>query len=161
MVVPGVRFHSAPKGRNMLRLPARGRHVTREPLMVDPDLLGAPLATFRRRLAAYVMDLALFGLVVGGFFVAVSLWSIHRSEPELLGRLGDAVGNASSSAAADSNLGVDLMRLIAEVYIDSGDQAVVSDICFPVYANATRIVGGEAIAVPLDDWLQYDLDCSE
>ena len=29
MVVPGVRFLSAPKGRDMLRLPARGRHVTR------------------------------------------------------------------------------------------------------------------------------------
>ena len=37
----------------MLRIPPRGRHVTAEPLTVADNLLGAPLATFRRRAGGY------------------------------------------------------------------------------------------------------------
>jgi histidinol-phosphate aminotransferase len=52
----------------------------------------------------------------------------------------------------------DLMRLIADVYLDPGTEALVSDICFPVYANAARIEGAKVVTVPLDDELRYDLE---
>jgi histidinol-phosphate aminotransferase len=51
----------------------------------------------------------------------------------------------------------DLMRLIADVYLDPGTEAVVTDLCFPVYANAARIEGAKVVTVPLDDELRYDL----
>jgi len=33
----------------MLRIPERGRHITQEPQVIAPHLLGVNLATFRRR----------------------------------------------------------------------------------------------------------------
>jgi histidinol-phosphate aminotransferase len=35
---------------------------------------------------------------------------------------------------------------------------MVTDLCFPVYANVTRIGGAEVIEVPLNDHLDYDLE---
>jgi len=52
----------------------------------------------------------------------------------------------------------ELMRLIADAYLDRGDESVVADICFPVYENVTRIAGATPVRVPLDDRLDYDLE---
>jgi len=52
----------------------------------------------------------------------------------------------------------ELMRLIADAYLDHGLEAIVTDICFPVYAQVTRIAGAEPVEVPLSDDLQIDLE---
>lgn len=49
----------------MLRIPARGRHVSREPSVIAPHLLGMPLASFRRRTFAFLIDLFLFATLFG------------------------------------------------------------------------------------------------
>ncbi len=98
----------------MFRIPARGRHVTPEPLAVADQLLGAPLATFRRRAVAYVIDLAVFGLVVGSLFLGLSAWSIHRDDPTLLTRLGSAMtGSLEPGSPANTSVTMDIFRLVA------------------------------------------------
>ena len=52
----------------------------------------------------------------------------------------------------------EIMRLIADGYLERGDEALTADICFPVYENVTRIAGAVPVAVPLDGGLQYDLE---
>jgi uncharacterized RDD family membrane protein YckC len=71
----------------MFRIPARGRQVTQEPQTIAPNLLGAPLATFRRRAFAYLLDLVLFGLVAGTFFVGFSALDLHRRDSTFFARL--------------------------------------------------------------------------
>jgi len=99
----------------MLHIPARGRQVTDEPLTVAPELLGAPLASFRRRATAFVIDLVLFGLVVGGVFLGLSLRSIDRDDPTLLSRLGQATtGAAGADSVGRKALALDLFRLVVD-----------------------------------------------
>ncbi len=93
------------------RIPARARAVTQEPLVVAPELLGAPLASFRRRAAAYLLDLLLFGLVASALFVALSLWSIQREDPTLLPRLRASIAGELPAEARPA-LGADVLRLV-------------------------------------------------
>ena len=51
----------------------------------------------------------------------------------------------------------ELMRLVADAYLERDDEGIVADICFPVYANVIRIAGATPVEVPLDDNLDYDL----
>ncbi|MGC4114332.1 MAG: histidinol-phosphate transaminase [Myxococcales bacterium] len=51
----------------------------------------------------------------------------------------------------------ELMRTLADGYLEPGDEALVSDICFAVYENCIRIVGATPVVVPLTDDLHYDL----
>ena len=100
----------------MLRIPARGRHITKEPMTIASHLLGAPLATFRRRAVAYVVDLILFGIIVGGLLLGASLLSIHREDPTLLPRL-QRFGELSASVDGQppSERAVLLMDFLAMV----------------------------------------------
>ncbi len=52
----------------------------------------------------------------------------------------------------------DLMGLIADAYLGVGTEALVSDICFPVYANVARLDGADVVTVPLSDDFNYDLE---
>jgi hypothetical protein len=71
----------------MFRIPERGRHITQEPQTIAPHLLGLPLATFRRRMFAYVLDVVLFGLIIGGLFAGLSALDIHRRDGTFFPRL--------------------------------------------------------------------------
>ena len=71
----------------MFRIPARGRNITQEPQTIAPRLLGAPLATFRRRLFAFTVDVFLFGVIIGVLFVGFSALDIHRRDPSFFPRL--------------------------------------------------------------------------
>jgi histidinol-phosphate aminotransferase len=51
----------------------------------------------------------------------------------------------------------ELMRLVADAFLEQGDEGIVADICFPVYANVIRIAGATPVTVPLDAELGYDL----
>lgn len=52
----------------------------------------------------------------------------------------------------------ELMRLIADAYLAPDDEAIVADLCFPVYETVTRIAGARPLVVPLDSGLDYDLE---
>lgn len=77
-------------------------------------------------------------------------WYLRREIAERVGTNMDSIVVGAGSA--------DLMRLIAEVYLGSETEAIVADICFPVYANVACIAGAEVITVPLDEELGYDLE---
>lgn len=52
----------------------------------------------------------------------------------------------------------ELMKLVADAYLERGDEGIVADLCFPVYEKVIRIAGATPVEVPLDDELDYDLD---
>jgi len=92
----------------MFRIPARGREITQEPQVIAPELLGAPLATFRRRAAAFGLDVLLFGLIVGAMFLVLSALEIHRRDATFFPRLrvyGAMEKSEEKSAARESLLG--------------------------------------------------------
>ena len=97
--------------RLLPRIPARAAIITQEPLVVAPGLLGAPLATFRRRAVAFAIDLLLFGLVMGAVFAALSLASLHRDDPARLARLGRLLEGSGDGGVSPV---VDLLQLVAE-----------------------------------------------
>ncbi len=53
---------------------------------------------------------------------------------------------------------VELMRLVVDTFLERGDEAIVADLCFPVYENLVRLAGASPVIVPLDAELRYDLD---
>ncbi|HEY3354700.1 MAG TPA: histidinol-phosphate transaminase [Polyangia bacterium] len=52
----------------------------------------------------------------------------------------------------------EIMRLLADAYLRPGDEALMADLCFPVYETVTRVAGGRPVVVPLDEALGYDLE---
>lgn len=95
----------------MLRIPARGRHITQEPQTIAEHLLGHGLASFRRRFVAFLVDIALFGLVVGSLFLGLTAWSFHREDPTLFGRLRQVSSGQKSEAPS-----AELEAVVADVY---------------------------------------------
>jgi uncharacterized RDD family membrane protein YckC len=70
----------------------RRRQVTDEPLRIEPALMGWPLGTPWRRGAAFLTDLALFGLLYVLLVLGVACLTIQRSQPEFLPALAGFVG---------------------------------------------------------------------
>lgn len=52
----------------------------------------------------------------------------------------------------------ELMRLLADAFLENADEALMADVCFPVYATATRLAGAKPVVVPLDGKLDYHLE---
>jgi histidinol-phosphate aminotransferase len=71
--------------------------------------------------------------------------------------LGAAIGVSPDQLLLGAG-SAEIMRLLADAFLDRGDEGIVADICFPVYANVIRIAGAVPVAVPLDDKLGYDLE---
>ena len=64
------------------------RHwVTDEPQPVEPSLIGARLATFRRRATAFAFDLALFVVSYILLLVSLTAFNFHREDPSLIPNL--------------------------------------------------------------------------
>ncbi len=82
----------------MLKIPARGRHVTQEPQTIASHLLGQSLATFRRRMFSYLIDMIVFGLIVGLVFVGLTAWSFYREDPTLISRAKVSFAKLDSGA---------------------------------------------------------------
>lgn len=98
------------------RIPERGRHVTDEPQAIAPELMGAGLATFRRRAAAYLVDLVLFGVLTGALFLAVSAGDFHRRDPTFYPRLKQwqAATDSTARDALRDELTLDFLAMIHE-----------------------------------------------
>jgi len=77
-------------------------------------------------------------------------WYLRRALAEQLGVTEQQLVTGAGSA--------ELMRLVADAYLERDDEGIVADICFPVYANVIRIAGATPVEVPLDDKLDYDLE---
>jgi histidinol-phosphate aminotransferase len=56
-----------------------------------------------------------------------------------------------------SNGADNLILMIANAFVDEGDEVVMADPTFPVYTNATQIMGGKVVKVKLRDFT-HDLD---
>jgi histidinol-phosphate aminotransferase len=56
-----------------------------------------------------------------------------------------------------SNGADNLILMIANAFVDEGDEVVMADPTFPVYTNVTQIMGGKPIKVKLKDFT-HDLD---
>jgi len=66
----------------------------------------------------------------------------------------DGVPESSLMLGAGSS---DLMRMIAEAYLDRGDEGVVPDLCFPLYETVVRLAGARPVVAPVDAELRIDL----
>jgi histidinol-phosphate aminotransferase len=75
---------------------------------------------------------------------------------ELRAALAEELGVPASRILLGAG-SAELMRLVADVYLDRGYEGVANDIAFPIYADVIRIAGGTLVAVPLEDDLQSDL----
>ena len=71
--------------------------------------------------------------------------------------LGDGLGVSPEQLLLGAG-SAEIMRLLADAFLDRGDEGVVADICFPVYTNVIRIAGATPVAVPLDADLNHDLE---
>ncbi len=93
----------------------RHRTVTDEPYRVDPDLLGRPLSSFRRRACAFLLDLALFGLISQAVCLFLSALSLHGEDPaffdDIRGVLDMAPGE--DRAEAEQDLVYRLLRIMS------------------------------------------------
>jgi histidinol-phosphate aminotransferase len=76
-------------------------------------------------------------------------WYLRRDLAAHLGVKADQLVTGAGS--------VEIMRLLADAYLDRGDEGLVADICFPVYANCIHLAGATPVVVPLDDDFNYDL----
>jgi histidinol-phosphate aminotransferase len=56
-----------------------------------------------------------------------------------------------------SNGADNLILMIANAFVDEGDEVIMADPTFPVYTNVTRIMGGKPVRVRLRDFT-HDLD---
>ena len=63
-----------------------------------------------------------------------------------------AEGNIVISNGADN-----LILLVASAFIDEGEEAIMAEPTFPVYANTTQIMGGKPVRVKLTDYT-HDLE---
>jgi len=94
------------------KIPERGRYITQEPQTVAPYLLGASLATFRRRAFAFTLDVILFGIVVAVLFAGLTALSFHLQDPTLFPRL---ISQDNTAEKPDrSQLLVDFFHLMQE-----------------------------------------------
>lgn len=99
----------------MLRIPARGRHITQEPQTIATHLLGLSLATFRRRMFAFLFDIILFGMLSGALFLGLTAWSFHREDPTLFGRIKNLnSGDAAATELQKNKVMSDVCYLILE-----------------------------------------------
>ncbi len=87
----------------MFRIPERGRHITQEPQIIATQLVGAPLATFRRRTIAIAIDTVLFGLLMGALFLGLTAWSFHRADPTLIPRMRAMAEPATETTEAQQD----------------------------------------------------------
>ncbi len=63
----------------------------------------------------------------------------------------------SESNVVISNGADNLILMIANAFVNEGDEVVMADPTFPVYTNSTQIMGGKVIKVKLKDYT-HDLD---
>ncbi len=57
-----------------------------------------------------------------------------------------------------ANGGEETLRLIADTFINEGDEAIIPYPTFDIYNISVSIMGGKIVAVPLKENMEYDLD---
>ena len=161
------------------RIPKRGRYVSIEPQVVAPDLVGAPLSTFRRRLCAFLLDMIVFGVLILLLFTGLTLISFRLEDPEFITHLRTSIradDPAVRKAALDS-LGLSFATIAMERREDLFDPEVrdairgrdmgrfldlmgVEDATFTLTTGRTRIEEADGAAVMRigGDMLLGDLD---
>jgi len=119
----------------VLRIPARGRHITKEPQTIAPRLVGFPLATFRRRMFAFLLDISIFGVLALVFFMALTAWSFHRDDPTLFSRARVAFSDTTlADADHEKNL---VVTKFSQLIIDRCPEAFPREVAGMIRANDT------------------------
>lgn len=62
------------------------------------------------------------------------------------------VSNIAVSSGSD-----EMIDILSKVFIESGDEIIMSDVTFVRYIDTTRVMGGVPVVIPLKDW-KYDLE---
>jgi RDD family len=125
----------------MIKIPARGRHITQESQTIAPNLLGVPLATFRRRMAAFIFDTMVFGIFLGAVFLGLTCLSFDREDPTFFPRLKSLgkVADETEAARIRNQLTVDFLKIVdtrcpealsadVKTMLASGDQVGLADL---------------------------------
>lgn len=87
---------------------------------------------------------------------SVSLYPDGASR-ELIGRLAHALSVPEASVIV-GNGSDEVIKLLAEAYLEPGDEVVFADPTFSEYAYVTRLMGAKEVAVPLTVDGVHDLD---
>jgi uncharacterized RDD family membrane protein YckC len=119
----------------VLRIPARGRHITKETQTIAPRLVGFPLATFRRRLFAFLIDISIFGVLTFILFLALTTWSFHRDAPTLISRARVAF-NDTTLANVEHEKNV-IITEFSQLIVDRCPEAFPRDVTAMIRANDT------------------------
>lgn len=133
----------------MFRIPERGRHITQEPQTIAPELLGAPLATFRRRLFAFLVDVVLFGLITGVLFVGFSALDIHIRDATFFSRLrayGSLEDPTEKSESRQALMG-DLMVMIQDKCPSAFPHQIEEMIAAKDWEGLDREFAGEKLVI--------------
>ncbi len=93
----------------------RRRLVTDEPHRVAPELLGRPLASPGRRLAAMAVDIVLAVILLMLALGLATAWSIDRDQPGFIGAIRASIGAGDDSTRAlqDREWRLRLVRYVA------------------------------------------------
>lgn len=62
----------------------------------------------------------------------------------LAGKLGIHPGNIFCGAGSDS-----LIRVIAETFLNEGDESIMAEVTFPRYETTTKLMGGVCVKIPM------------
>ncbi len=103
------------------------RFLTEEPLRVVPGLVGAPLASPTRRVAAFALDLAIVVLPSVVVAVSVALAALAVSRPRSVTALGTLIfGKGSASPAATHGALRELAPLLVQLDADGLPEEVAA-----------------------------------
>lgn len=92
---------------------ARRRTVTDEPFQVDPNLLGAPLATVRRRAAAFALDSAVAVAVSVPLMLIAAILALWIQAPATVsGGMAFMFGGPELTEAEMATIQLDVFRVI-------------------------------------------------
>ena len=119
--------------------------VTDEPMRIAPELMEWPLASVRRRFAAFVLDAFVFWIVVFVGFVSLSVLSFHRADEDLIPDIRTAMTLSdleTRSALVDSVM-LRFLTIILEREPDALTEHSAQQIRNRDYVGFQRDFGGE------------------
>ncbi|MCZ8524040.1 MULTISPECIES: histidinol-phosphate transaminase [Paenibacillus] len=89
------------------------------------------------------------------------LTELHRYPDAAAVRLREAIAvhtGLSEEELIVTNGGDELLTLIAQTFLDPGDEVIVPDPTFSEYAFGTLLMNAEVVRVPLGEGFRYDVD---
>ena len=111
--------------------------------------MGAPLATFRRRLGAMVLDTLVFGIIIGTLFVGLTCLSLYHEDPTFFPRLKSVNGKTDQDelSRARKQLSLDFLKLVDKRCPDAFSSEIKTFIAEDNAFEAGKVLPLEELAI--------------